>query len=319
AFREAKQQQVDLLADESRRWIENGLPERSVPIEEALSERLETLQQAVERSSQLAGIDDLSRLRVAEATVRELAAEANPRDTPSEPEGNNGDRDPEERDPEAIANEKPNQQESQGQESQGQESQGQESQGQESQGRNPQGQESQGQESQGRNPRGQNPQGQNPMGESASRTPPTNSSPGGDPMRGDANASSAESLLDQWSEYSAAGGNPLVTDSYRGWMDRFRELENLVPAGPLAEEATRIRQRAEALRRDFQRHSKNPDPEEIDELIVKPLSNLARRISAERIRLEGTDESIRLDKDPVPSEFAEEVREYFQRLGAGEK
>ena len=157
------------------------------------------------------------------------------------------------------------------------------------------------------------------MGESASRTPPTNSSPGGDPMRGDANASSAESLLDQWSEYSAAGGNPLVTDSYRGWMDRFRELENLVPAGPLAEEATRIRQRAEALRRDFQRHSKNPDPEEIDELIVKPLSNLARRISAERIRLEGTDESIRLDKDPVPSEFAEEVREYFQRLGAGEK
>ena len=299
AFREAKQQQVDLLADESRRWIENGLPERSVPIEEALSERLETLQQAVERSSQLAGIDDLSRLRVAEATVRELAAEANPRDTPSEPEGNNGDRDPEERDPEErdpeeIANENPNQQESQGQESQGQESQGQESQG-------------------------QNPQGQNPMGESASRTPPTNSSPGGDPMRGDANASSAESLLDQWSEYSAAGGNPLVTDSYRGWMDRFRELENLVPAGPLAEEATRIRQRAEALRRDFQRHSKNPDPEEIDELIVKPLSNLARRISAERIRLEGTDESIRLDKDPVPSEFAEEVREYFQRLGAGEK
>ena len=58
---------------------------------------------------------------------------------------------------------------------------------------------------------------------------------------------------------------------------------------------------------------------QIDELIVKPLSNLARRISAERIRLEGTDESIRLDKDPVPSEFAEEVREYFQRLGAGEK
>ncbi|MED5286250.1 MAG: hypothetical protein VYC71_09715, partial [Planctomycetota bacterium] len=304
AFREAKQQQVDLLADESRRWIENGLPERSVPIEEALSERLETLQQAVERSSQLAGIDDLSRLRVAEATVRELAAEANPGVTPSEPENNNADREPEERDPEEIANENPNQQNPQEQNPQEQ---------------NPQGQNPQGQNPQGQNPQGQNPQGQNPQGESASRTPPTNSSPGGDPPRGGANASSAESLLDQWSEYSAAGGNPLVTDSYRGWMDRFRELENLVPAGPLAEEATRIRQRAEALRRDFQRHSKNPDPEEIDELIVKPLSNLARRISAERIRLEGTDESIRLDKDPVPSEFAEEVREYFQRLGAGEK
>ena len=319
AFREAKQQQVDLLADESRRWIENGLPERSAPIEEALSERLESLQQAVESSSQLAGIDDLSRLRVAEATVRELAAEANPQGPPAERGDSNLESDLEEISNETLNQQEPQGQEPQGQEPQGQEPQGQNPQGQNPQGQNPQGQNPQGQNPQGQNPQGQNPQGQNPMGESPSRTAPANSSPGGDSARGNANPSSAESLLDQWSEYSAAGGNPLVTDSYRGWMDRFRELENLVPAGPLAEEATRIRQRAEALRRDFQRHSKNPDPEEIDELIVKPLSNLARRISAERIRLEGTDDSIRLDKDPVPSEFAEEVREYFQRLGAGEK
>jgi hypothetical protein len=102
-------------------------------------------------------------------------------------------------------------------------------------------------------------------------------------------------------------------------MDRLREVENLVPSGPLGEETTRIRQRAEEMRRDLQRHSKVPDPNDIDELIVRPLSDLARRMAAERIRLEGVDESVRLDKDPVPAEFAEEVREYFQRLGAGKE
>ncbi len=281
AFREAKQQQVEAMADESRRWIENSLPERAVPLEEALTERLSQLQQAVERSSQFAGIDDLSRLRVAESTIRELAAEADMGRNRENPTPREGETSPTELNP---TEQNPTEQ-------------------------NPTEQ----------NPMGQNPMGQNPMGQSPMGGTTGGHNPDPPPSAGGGAPSSAERLLDQWSEMSGTGGNPLTTDGYREWMDRLREVENLVPSGPLGEETTRIRQRAEEMRRDLQRHSKVPDPNDIDELIVRPLSDLARRMAAERIRLEGVDESVRLDKDPVPAEFAEEVREYFQRLGAGKE
>ena len=162
----------------------------------------------------------------------------------------------------------------------------------------------------------QSSEAQQPGGQPGQATPGPGGSSGG--RSGAARSPlTAEQLLDRWSEFVGPGGNPLTTDAYRDWMDRLGEVEGLVPEGPLREEATRIRQAAAEMRRDLQRHSKVPDPMDIDEMIVKPLDSLARRVAAERARIEGRDPSIRLDRDPVPAEFADEVREYFQRLGAG--
>ena len=53
-------------------------------------------------------------------------------------------------------------------------------------------------------------------------------------------------------------------------------------------------------------------------LCREPLVELSRRIDEEIRRLESPDALVPIDRDPVPPEFAEQVRRYYERLGSGE-
>jgi hypothetical protein len=113
-------------------------------------------------------------------------------------------------------------------------------------------------------------------------------------------------------------GAPLTGDGFREWSDRLRDVEEMVENPELRSQAARIRDRARDVRMDFRRHSKEPQWELVDELIVGPLRELKQRVSEELLRRSAEKHApVPIDRDPVPVEFADAVRKYYESLGSG--
>ncbi|WP_157469750.1 hypothetical protein [Gemmata sp. SH-PL17] len=50
---------------------------------------------------------------------------------------------------------------------------------------------------------------------------------------------------------------------------------------------------------------------------MKPLNELRDRVAEEVRRRESPDALVPIDRDPVPPEFVDGVRRYYERLGGG--
>jgi hypothetical protein len=116
------------------------------------------------------------------------------------------------------------------------------------------------------------------------------------------------------------GGNPdpLTGEGFRDWTDRLRDVEEMVGDPRLRAEAARIRDRATAARAEFKRHSKEPNWDLVQEFIGRPLVELRKAVSEELMRRESKDALVPIDREPVPPEFTEQVRRYYERLGSGQ-
>lgn len=110
---------------------------------------------------------------------------------------------------------------------------------------------------------------------------------------------------------------PLTGGDFRDWSERLRHVEEMLDDPDLAAEAARLRGRARTVREDVQRHSREPSWELVDQKIRAPLSALRQRVAEELRRRRAEDRDVPIDRDPVPPEFAEAVRRYYERLGRG--
>ena len=79
----------------------------------------------------------------------------------------------------------------------------------------------------------------------------------------------------------------------------------------------RVRDRVRGEREEIKRHAREPDWNKLKELVVEPLAELRQRIAEEVRRRESPDALVPIDRDPVPPQFAEGVRRYYERLGSG--
>jgi hypothetical protein len=85
----------------------------------------------------------------------------------------------------------------------------------------------------------------------------------------------------------------------------------------LRAEAARVRDRATAMRAEFRRHSEEPNWDLVQESIGRPLVELRQAVAEELLRRESSDALVPIDREPVPPEYAEQVRRYYERLGSG--
>lgn len=118
------------------------------------------------------------------------------------------------------------------------------------------------------------------------------------------------------------GGNerlmaPFSGEDFRQWSDRLRDVEEMLGDPQLSAEAARIRERARALRADSKRHSAPPNWDLIKLQVEEPLAELLQRVHIEVLKRTKSDLLVPLDRDPVPPEYAEQVRKYYERLGSG--
>jgi hypothetical protein len=69
---------------------------------------------------------------------------------------------------------------------------------------------------------------------------------------------------------------------------------------------------------EFKRHSKEPQWSLVEKMIAQPLRELKRNVSEELLRRSAEKHApVPIDRDPVPSEFVDAVREYYESLGSG--
>ena len=213
-------------------------------------------------------------------------------------------------------------QQGQGQQGQQGQGQGQQGQGQQGQGQGQQGQGQQGQQGQGQ--QGQQGQGQQGQGQQGQGGQQGGNRQGGSPNGGGrgGNPTGSNRMLDGMAGDNNGGGGgapggPITGEGFRQWSDRMRDVEELLDDPQLRAEAARIRDRARGAREEFKRHSKVPDPMELKTLVADPIRELRDRVAEEVRRRESPDSLVPIDRDPVPAQFTEGVRRYYERLGTG--
>jgi hypothetical protein len=112
-------------------------------------------------------------------------------------------------------------------------------------------------------------------------------------------------------------GGPIEGEGFRQWSDRMRDVEELIDDPELRSGVARVRDRVRGEREEIKRHARLPDWNKLKDLVVEPLAELRERIAEEVRRRESPDALVPIDRDPVPPQFAEGVRRYYERLGSG--
>jgi hypothetical protein len=180
------------------------------------------------------------------------------------------------------------------------------------------------QEGQPMNQPGQNQPGQTPgrgqPGERPNEGQPGERQPGQQPGQrqqqrlGDPSGFAGGGPFEDYVPREAA---PLTGEEFREWSDRLRDVEEMVEDPALRADAARIRERARAMRIEIKRHSAEPNWDLVEEEIGKPLAELENRVAEELLRRASKKALVPLDRDPVPPQYTEKTRRYYERLGSG--
>ena len=113
------------------------------------------------------------------------------------------------------------------------------------------------------------------------------------------------------------GRGPITGDGFRDWSDRLRDVEEMVGDPQLRAEAARIRERARGMRAEFTRHSKEPNWGLVREFVGRPLVELRDAVADEVMRRQTAEAMVPIDREPVPPQYVDKVKEYYERLGSG--
>ena len=112
---------------------------------------------------------------------------------------------------------------------------------------------------------------------------------------------------------------PLVDTNYVAWSDRLRDVEEMVTDVPdLSTQVAQIRERARALRLAYRHDGTKPDWAVVTTQIARPLAEVRDRVDEELLKRTSKVALVPLDRDPVPSQYTERVRRYYEQLGKSE-
>jgi hypothetical protein len=111
--------------------------------------------------------------------------------------------------------------------------------------------------------------------------------------------------------------SPLTGTGYGQWTDRLRNVEELLSAPELRNEAAKVLDRARSMRIDHERNNMAPQADHLQIRIIRPLVELRDRVTEELAKRNTGNPTVPVDRDPVPPAFRELVRRYYTELGAG--
>ena len=172
-----------------------------------------------------------------------------------------------------------------------------------------QGQPGQGQQGQGQ---GQQPgqgqqQGQGQQPQSAQNRPPGRPGPGPGFLLNGGRESNGGRGINQ--------GRPLTGDEFRDWSNRLREVEEILDDPELRNQVAQVRDRARSIRAEFRRHGTEPQWDLVKSQLLDEMAALQQRLTQELSKLDSDRSMVPIDREPVPEEFDELVRRYYELLG----
>ncbi|MDI1310916.1 hypothetical protein [Prosthecobacter sp.] len=106
-------------------------------------------------------------------------------------------------------------------------------------------------------------------------------------------------------------------NGYEQWSDRLRNVEELLDNSELRNEAAKVQDRARTLRIELKRSNEAPQSTYLNTRITQPLMELRDRVVEELSKKDAGKNLAPVDRDPVPAEYRDLVKRYYQELGAG--
>lgn len=110
---------------------------------------------------------------------------------------------------------------------------------------------------------------------------------------------------------------PIAGGDYEEWSGRLRNVESMVEQEDLRNELAKVMDDARAMRIEFRRNNAPPQAGAIDQKITMPLVEIRDRLAEELAKLDEENPLAPIDRDPVPREYRELVRRYYEELGSG--
>ncbi|TWT94269.1 hypothetical protein [Neorhodopirellula pilleata] len=319
SFRETQQRQTSQRLDQAEQLWKRGFDVQANEMNESATEAIDKLKSQIDSAAENILASETESLREA---MRQLESLQESLDAELGQEGGQETGGQETGRQETGRQEKgeqqPNGQQAGEQQSGEQQSGGQKPDGQEPSGQEPSGQKPGGQQSSRQQPSGQQPDGQEPRGEQPGGQPtggqPSPGSQSGPTSQGLSMGTAAGALPGQGGAFA---GGPLTGDGFREFSDGLRDVEEMVQDPELRSRAAQIRQRAREVRAEFQRNSKTPQWDLVEEMIATPLRELRRDVSEEwMLRSGDRDTLVPIDRDPVPEVYSDSVRQYYENLSS---
>lgn len=167
-------------------------------------------------------------------------------------------------------------------------------------------------------------QAQNGSGNPQSRENGEGRSESGEPAGQNGEPSQSSDLRTAWNignENNPNGGDrgPLTGQNFTQFSDRLREVEEMIDVQDLQNEVASVRDRSRAIRAEFKRSGKEPQWEFVQLQIEKPLAEIQQQIGEELARRLSKEAVVPIDRDPVPQQYSELVRRYYEILGGSEE
>lgn len=100
------------------------------------------------------------------------------------------------------------------------------------------------------------------------------------------------------------------------WSEQLRDVEQVVDSQDLRNQLATVRERTQVLRQDYRDNGRKPDAEKVRQEIIAPLSQVRVWVQQELARQQDPNSMVPLDRDPVPANYTELVRAYYEKLGS---
>jgi hypothetical protein len=341
--RRARQENMEESLDQLSLLMRNNLPNETGDIQRELTENISELRGTVEDAAEKIIGSDEDAMRFAADRLNELREEVEREmeqamnERPGQQRGREGERD-QEGDGQNPRGQGQRPQEGENQEGENREGSGaqQDAQQQENQQQQGRGQRQPGgeaQENQQRQGRGQaQEEQQDRPGQGQGRRPNDQDNPqtaqgqGGQPRdpndlpdrrpdgnRDNGGSSGGSDRFRDLDNFDFDG--PLTGLDYRDWEDRLREVEEVIEIPELRNQVSEVRQRARDIRRENKENGKPPKWDLVDMQILRPMTEINKRLEQELSLRQPKRELVPVDHDPVPEQYSELVRRYYERLG----
>jgi hypothetical protein len=288
--------------------LRRGFVQQAQEAQTTAGRDLQQLQRSVERAAESVLGDEGAELRYAQSELDQLSKQLE-RERPGTPAAENGRATGQ---PPESADSSPSTPGSQNGPAQAGQSPGAERSGDTAEASAPGEGDASGEEVAQGGPRGGGPPGQTP-GRGRERRENSTTPPAGGGGTG-----GLSQLIEQLSAGGGAGigeEGPLTGAGYGEWVERLRTVEELTELPEARQRLAAARERAEILRRDFRRHSREPKWGVIESGIAAPLAEARTLLRQELARRENPEALQPVDRDPVPEKYAESVKKYYEALG----
>lgn len=117
-------------------------------------------------------------------------------------------------------------------------------------------------------------------------------------------------------EGDAANG-PITGNDFVDWSSRMRDVEQVLDEQALRNQLATARERAASMRADFRQSRIKPKEDLVRRQILDPIDEVRVELHEDLARLTDTNNLVPLDHDPVPENYSELVRKYYEKLGGG--